>query len=53
MIEPAESMNTITQPEAMPGLACGMTTRQCVRHEGEPRSSAASIWLRSSDWIEL
>ena len=52
-IEPADSMNTITQPEAMPGLACGRITRQCVRHHGEPRSSAASIWLVSSDWMAL
>ena len=40
-------MNTMTQPEAMPGLACGMTTRQWMRHHGAPRSSAASIWLLS------
>ena len=53
MIEPADSMNTMTQPEAMPGLECGMTTRQWVRHSGEPRSSAASIWLVSSDWMAL
>ena len=48
-IDPADSMNTITEPDAMPGLAWGRITRQCVRHHGAPRSSAASIWLVSSD----
>src|SRR4026207_2351799 len=53
MIEPAESMNTMTQPEAMPGLACGMITRQWMRHGLAPRSCAASIWLVSRVEIEL
>ena len=52
-IEPAESMKTMTDPDAMPGLACGRITRQWMRHQGAPRSSAASIWLVSSDWMAL
>ncbi len=46
-------MNTITAPDAMPGLAWGSTIRQWMRHHGAPRSSAASIWLVSSDWMAL
>src|SRR5215510_677056 len=30
---PAESMNTMVQPEAMPGLAKGMTTNRWICHE--------------------
>ena len=51
--EPAESIKTITDPEAIPGLQCGSTMRRCVRHHGLPRSSAASIWLLSSEDIAL
>ena len=40
---PAVSMNTIVQPELMPGLANGITTRQWMRHQGAPMSRAASI----------
>ena len=51
--EPADSMNTIVQPEAMPGLAYGMTTSLWMRHHGAPRSRAASIWFLSRLSIAL
>jgi hypothetical protein len=53
MIDPAESMKTMTQPEAMPGLACGMIIRRWVRVTEAPRSRAASIWLESSEVMAL
>ena len=52
-MDPADSMNTMTEPEAMPGLAWGSTMRQWIFHHGAPRSSAASIWLVSSHEIAL
>ena len=35
------------QPEAMPGLACGITILRCTRAQEAPRSRAASTWLVS------
>ena len=50
---PADSMKTMVQPEVMPGLANGITTRRWIRHQEAPRSRAASIWLRSRLSIAL
>ncbi len=36
-------MNTMVQPELMPGLAKGITTRQWIRSQDAPMSRAASI----------
>ena len=36
-------MKVMMQPTAMPGLACGITTRQWIRQVEAPRSRAASI----------
>ena len=54
MIEPAASMNTMTQPEAMPGLACGITIRQwCATVPAAQVLAPPRSGCESSDWIEL
>ena len=51
--DPADSMNTMTAPDAMPGLACGSTMRQWIFHHGAPKSSAASIWIVNAYQIAI
>src|SRR3546814_8482565 len=50
---PAVSMNTKVAPDAMPGLACGMTMNRWICHHGAPRSRAARSEEHTSELQSL